>query len=78
MGIRNLFGRRKEAKPLAPPQERTAQKIAEKILRLQRSTAAKLNAQAQKLGVFKTRILLGALLLGFAFYCSYLVYNALF
>lgn len=78
MGIRNPFGRRKEAKPLAPPQERTAQKIAEAILRFQRSTAAKLNAQAKKMGVFKTRILLGALLLGFAFYCGYLVFSAIF
>ena len=78
MGIRNLFGRRKEAKPLATPQERTAQKIAEKILRLQRSTAAKLNARAQKLGVVKTRIILAALLLGFAGYLVYIIINALF
>ncbi|MEJ5996623.1 hypothetical protein WG904_19500 [Pedobacter sp. Du54] len=78
MGIRNLFGRRKEAKPLAPPQERTAIKIAERILAVQRSTAAKLNAMAQKMGIVKVKILLGALLLGFAFYCGYLVYSALF
>lgn len=77
MGIGNLFGKRKEAKPLAPPQERTAIKIAEKILAMQRSTAAKLNAQAQKMGQVKTRFILGAVLLGFAAYLVYIIINAL-
>jgi hypothetical protein len=78
MGIRNLLGRRKEAKPLAPRQERTAQKIAESILRLQSSTAAKLNAQAQKMGKTKVIFLLEALLIGFACYLVYIMVNALF
>lgn len=78
MGTRNLFGGRREAKPLAPPQEKTAIRIAESVLRLQRSAANWLNAYGQKLGVIKVRIILGALLLGFAFYCAYLVLAALF
>jgi len=78
MGISNLFGGRKRARPLAPPQERAAQRIAVGILSVQRSTAAKLNARAQKMGVFRTRILLVAMLLGFAFYCGYLVLGAIF
>jgi hypothetical protein len=78
MGIRNLFGKRKEAKPLARHQEKTANKIAEKILAVQRITAAKLNAQAQKMGQVKTRFILGALLLGFACYLVYIIANAIF
>lgn len=78
MGIRNLFGKRKEAKPLAKHQERTANQIAEKILAVQRSTAAKLNAQTQKMGQVKTRVILGALLLGFAAYLIYIMVDAIF
>ncbi len=78
MGIRNLFGRRKEAKPLAPPQERTANKIAEIILSVQRSTAAKLNAQAQKMGKTNTLIVFGALLFAFACYLVHIIINAIF
>jgi DNA-binding transcriptional regulator LsrR (DeoR family) len=70
--------REREAKPLAQHQERTANKIAERILAMQRSTAAKLNAKAQKMGIVKTRIILGALLLGFAVYLVCIIINALF
>lgn len=73
-----LFGKGKEAKPLAPLQEKTAHKIAGSILRVQRRTAAELNAQAQKMGLVKLKIFLGALLLGFAAYLIYIIINALF
>ncbi|TCD08587.1 hypothetical protein EZ449_12155 [Pedobacter frigidisoli] len=78
MGLFKFFSKRKEAKLLAAPQERTARKIAERILAVQRNTAAKLNAQAQKMGQVKTRIILGALLLGFAAYLVYIMVNAIF
>lgn len=78
MGIRNLFGRRREEEPLAPAQEKTAIRIAETILREQRRAANWLNAKSQKLGMIKVKIILGALLLGFAFYCGYLVFAAIF
>ncbi len=78
MGIRKLFAKRREAKPLAQHQEKTANRIAERILAVQASTAAKLNAQAQKIGIVKVKILIAALLIGFAFYCGYLVFGAIF
>ncbi|RYY51755.1 MAG: hypothetical protein EOO09_22810 [Chitinophagaceae bacterium] len=78
MGWFRLFGNGKQAKPLAPPQEKTADRIAEMILALQRLTAAKLNAQAQKFGKKNTLVLFGALLLGFAAYLIYIIINALF
>jgi len=78
MGWFSLFGKRKGAEPLAPPQEKTAHKIAGSILRVQSRTAAKLNAQAQKMGLVKVKIFLGALLLGFASYLIYIIINALF
>jgi hypothetical protein len=68
----------REAKPLAQHPEKTALKIAEKILAVQRSTAAKLNAQAKKMGRTKVIFLLGALLIGFAAYLVYIMVNALF
>ena len=70
--------RGREAKPLAQQQEKTANKIVEKILAVQRSTAAKLNAQAQKMGRTKVIFLLGALLVGFACYLVYIMVNAIF
>lgn len=72
-----LFGRRKEEGPLAPHQEKTANKIAEKILAVQSSMAAKLNAQAQKMGKENTLVLLGAVLIGFACYMVYIMVNAI-
>lgn len=47
-------------------------------MRVQRRTAAELNAQAQKMGLVKLKIFLGALLLGFAAYLIYIIINALF
>lgn len=70
--------KRREAKPLAPHQEKTANKIAQKILAVQRGTAAKLNTQAQKLGKRNTLLVFGTLLLGFALYCTYLLVGAFF
>ena len=78
MGWFKLLSKRRQAKPLALHRERTANKIAEKILAVQRSTAAKLNAQAQKMGVKKVGFLLGTVLFGFALYCAYLVLGAFF
>ena len=78
MGWFRLFGNGKQAKPLAPPQEKTAHKIAGSILRLQRLTAAQLNAKAQKFGKNNTLVLFGALLLGIAAYLIYILINALF
>lgn len=70
--------RGREAKPLAQQQEKTASKIAEKILAVQRNTAAKLNAQAQKMGKKNTMIFIVALLLGFAAYLVCILFNAIF
>jgi hypothetical protein len=77
MGFK-LFGRRKQAKPLAERQEKTANKIAEKILAVQCITAAKLNALAQEMGRRNTLVLLGALLIGFAGYLICILINAIF
>lgn len=67
-----------EAKPLAQHQEKTALRIAEKILAVQRSTAAKLNTQAQKMGKKNILVLLGALLIGFACYLVNILISAIF
>lgn len=70
--------KRREAKALAQHQEKTANRIAEKILAVQRSTAAKLNAQAQKMGNKITLIILGFLVMCFASYLIYIMVNAIF
>jgi hypothetical protein len=73
-----LRKRGREAKPTAEGQEKTANKIAERILAAQSSTAARLNALAQKMGRRNTLVLLGALLIGFACYLIYIMINAIF
>ncbi|RYZ20659.1 MAG: hypothetical protein EOP49_47485 [Sphingobacteriales bacterium] len=78
MGLLKLFGKRKEAEPLAPAQEKAVLGITERILAMQRFVAAKLNAGAEKMGIAITGMLIAALLLGFAVYCSYLVLGAVF
>lgn len=45
---------------------------------MQRLVAAKLNAWAGKTGIAITGMLIGALLLGFALFCGYLVLDAVF
>lgn len=55
-----------------------AKKIADRVLAFQLALAAKLNARAQRLGEFRTRLVLGAVLVAFACYCGYLVLGALF
>lgn len=77
MGMK-LFRNRREAKAMDERQEKTANKIAEKILAVQRNTAARLNAQSLKLGRRNTLVLLGALLIGFAAYLVYIFINAIF
>lgn len=77
MGFR-LFGRRREPKPLPEHQQKTAGKIAQQILAVQSRWAAKLNAQAQKLGKRNTLIILGALVICFAAYLIYIMVNAIF
>lgn len=77
MGLK-LFPRRREAKPTAERQEKTAIQIAEKILAVQRNAAGKLNDLAQKMGRRNTLVLLGALLIGFAAYLICIIINAIF
>jgi hypothetical protein len=55
----------------------SAQKIADAILAVQTRWAANLNAQAQKIGMRKTTILIGAMLIGFAFYFAWLMADAI-
>ena len=77
MGLK-LFPNRRQAKPTAERLEKTANKIAEKILAMQSNAAARLNAQSLKLGRRNTLFLLGALLIGFAGYLVYILINAIF
>lgn len=63
---------------MAKHRENTATWIAEAILRVQKSTAVKLNAQAQKMGRKKVIFLLGALLICFACYLANILIKALF
>ena len=55
-----------------------AQKISERILAVQRTLAAKLNTQAQKMGKKNTLFILGALVIGLGVYCAWLVIGAFF
>lgn len=77
MGFR-LFGRRREPKPLPEHQQKIVGKIAQQILVVQSRWAAKLNAQAQKLGKRNTLIILGAWVICFAAYLIYIMVNAIF
>lgn len=70
---KNHSGAKGEAKLSAQ-----AKKIADRVLAFQLALAAKLNAQAQRLGEFSTRVLLGAVLLGFGCYCAWLILKVLF
>lgn len=78
MGRVNLFGTKKKAEPLAPTKGKWALRIAGRILSIQRCLAARLNAGAVKMGLAATLMLIVALLIGLAIYCSCLVLGAVF